>query len=231
MLVLQNPLMALLAMSFVPFAAWRAGRMGLLLRLAWTRLQEKMSVLTRVMEENLQGMRVVRAFAAKIFEISKFDEAGDEALRLSNRRIFIRSGAMVFINSSYFLAMGLVVWVGGREVQAHRFTIGELTEFLTLMTILQQPVRQMGMIMNASARAVSSGKRLFEILDMVPNIRDRDGAPPLQVKEGVLRFENVSFAFDNNTNVLENISFTVRPGKTIGIVGPFGLPANPPSRN
>jgi ATP-binding cassette, subfamily B, multidrug efflux pump len=222
MLVLQNPLMALLAMSFVPFAAWRAGRMGLMLRLAWTRLQEKMSMLTRVMEENLQGMRVVRAFAAKIFEIGKFDEAGDEALRLSNRRIFIRSGAMVFINSSYFLAMGLVVWVGGHEVQAHRFTVGELTEFLTLMTILQQPVRQMGMIMNASARAVSSGKRLFEILDMVPNIRNRDGAKPLQVKEGVLRFENVSFAFDGTRNVLENISFTVRPGKTLGIVGPSG---------
>jgi ATP-binding cassette subfamily B protein len=129
---------------------------------------------------------------------------------------------MVFINSSYFLAMGLVVWVGGREVQAHRFSIGELTEFLTLMTILQQPVRQMGMIMNASARAVSSGKRLFEILDMVPNIRDSDSAQPLQLKEGVLRFENVSFAFDGSNNVLEDISFTVRPGKTLGIVGPSG---------
>jgi ATP-binding cassette subfamily B multidrug efflux pump len=222
MLVLQNPLMALLAMSFVPFAAWRAGRMGLVLRLAWTKLQEKMSVLTRVMEENLQGMRVVRAFAAKLFEISKFDEAGDEALRLSNRRIFIRSGSMVFINSSYFLAMGLVVWVGGREVQAHRFTVGELTEFLTLMTILQQPVRQMGMIMNASARAVSSGKRLFEILDMVPNIRDREDAKELQVQGGVLEFEDISFSFDGAANVLEHISFTVQPGRTLGIVGPSG---------
>ena len=222
MLFLQNPLMALLAMSFVPFAVWRAARMGLVLRLAWTRLQEKMSVLTRVMEENLQGMRVVRAFAAKTFEISKFDEAGDEALHLSNRRIFIRSGSMVFINSSYFLAMGLVVWVGGHEVQAHRFTIGELTEFLTLMTILQQPVRQMGMIMNASARAVSSGKRLFEILDQVPAIRDSEGAHELNVTDGVLRFDDVSFSYDGATPVLEHISFTVRPGQTLGIVGPSG---------
>jgi ATP-binding cassette subfamily B protein len=222
MLVLQNPLMALLAMSFVPFAAWRAGRMGLLLRLAWTRLQEKMSVLTRVMEENLQGMRVVRAFAAKDFEITKFDDAGDEALSLSNRRIFIRSGAMVFINSSYFLAMGLVVWVGGHEVQAHRLTVGELTEFLTLMTILQQPVRQMGMIMNASARAVSSGKRLFEILDLPPAIRDREGTVDLHVQAGVLRFEDVSFSHDGAEPVLEHISFTVRPGQTLGIVGPSG---------
>jgi ATP-binding cassette subfamily B protein len=222
MLALQNPLMALLAMSFVPFAAWRAGRMGLVLRLAWTRLQERMSVLTRVMEENLQGMRVVRAFAAKDFEIAKFDGAGDEALRLSNRRITIRAGAMVFINSSYFLAMGLVVWVGGREVQAHRFTVGELTEFLTLMTILQQPVRQMGMIMNASARAVSSAKRLFEILDLTPTIRDREGAKALAVRAGVLRFDDVSLSYDGVTPVLEHISFKVRPGQTLGIVGPSG---------
>ena len=222
MLVLQNPLMALLAMSFVPFAVWRAGRMGLTLRLAWTRLQEKMSVLTRVMEENLQGMRVVRAFAAKDFEIKKYDEAGDEALRLSNRRIFIRSGAMVQINTSYFLAMGLVVWVGGQQVQAHHFTVGQLTEFLTLMTILQLPVRQMGMIMNASSRAVSSGKRLFEILDKPATIRDSAGAAALQNPRGVLRFEDVSFSYDDTTPAIEHISFTVQPGRTLGIVGPSG---------
>jgi len=222
MLIWQNPLMALIAMSFVPFAVWRAGRMGLMLRLAWTQLQEKMSVLTRVMEENLQGMRVVRAFAAKDFEIRKYDEAGDEALHLSNRRIFIRSGSMAIINFSYFLAMGLVVWVGGHEVQAHRFTIGELTEFLTMMTILQMPVRQMGMIMNASARATSSGTRLFEILDNPPAIHDRPAAKPLAIREGVIRFEDVSFAYDGKTPTISNISFTVRPGETLGIVGPSG---------
>jgi ATP-binding cassette subfamily B protein len=222
MLMVQNPLMALLAMSFVPFAVWRAANMGLRLRVAWTKLQEKMSVLTRVMEENLQGMRVVRAFASKVFEIAKFDEAGDEALRLSNQRIFIRSGSMVFINSSYFLAMGLVVWVGGHLVQAHRFTVGELTEFLTLMTILQMPVRQTGMIMNASARATSSGRRLFAILDTEPTIQNAPAATPLEVGEMMLRFDNVSFSYDGKTPALTDISFTVRPGETLGIVGPSG---------
>jgi len=222
MLLAQNPLMALLAMSFVPIAGWRAARMGLLLRLAWTRLQERMSVLTRVMEENLQGMRVVRAFASKVFELSKFDEAGDAALILSNRRIYIRSGSMLAINSSYFLAMGLVIWVGGHRVQEHRFTIGQLTEFLTLMTLLQQPVRQMGMIMNASARAVSSGKRLFEILDQEPTIRNKPDAKPLVVTQGVLRFDAVRFSYDRLAPTLEDVSFTVGPGQTLGIVGPSG---------
>ena len=225
MLFAQSPLMALLAMSFVPIVGWRAGRMGLMLRLAWTRLQERMSVLTRIMEENLQGMRVVRAFASKIFEIAKFDVAGDSALKLSNQRIFIRSGSMAGINFSYYLAMGLVVWVVGHRVLAHRFTIGQLTEFLTLMTMLQQPVRQMGMIMNASARAVSSGKRLFEILDLQPTIQDKPGARELEISRGVLRFEDVSFSYDpaeQTAPTLEKISFTVSRGRTLGIVGPSG---------
>ena len=225
LLMSQDPLMGLLAMSFVPLVGWRAGRMGLLLRVAWTRLQERMSVLTRVMEESLQGMRVVRAFAASTFELEKFDAAGDRALELSNDRIVIRSSAMAVITLGYYLAIALVLWVGGQRVLEGRLTIGQLTEFLTLMTLLQQPVRQIGMIMNSSARAVSSGRRLFEILDLEPTIRDQKGAHSLVLGKGVLRFESVSFAYDpqaQTSPTLDNISFSVGPGETLGIVGPSG---------
>jgi ATP-binding cassette subfamily B protein len=118
--------------------------------------------------------------------------------------------------------MGLVVWVGGAQVQAHHFTVGQLTEFLTLMTILQAPVRQMGMIMNASSRAVSSGKRLFEILDKPSTISDIEEPQVLHNPQGVLKFEDVSFSYNGETPALEHISFTVQPGQTLGIVGPSG---------
>ena len=225
LLIAQDPLMGLLAMSFVPLVGWRAGRMGLVLRVVWTRLQERMSVLTRVMEESLQGMRVVRAFAAGPFEMEKFDAAGDRALELSNDRIVIRSGGMALITLGYYLALALVLWVGGHRVLEGRLTIGQLTEFLTLMTLLQQPVRQVGMIMNSSARAVSSGRRLFEILDLEPTIWDKEGARPLVPGKGVLRFESVSFAYDPKAQAsptLDGISFSVGPGETLGIVGPSG---------
>ena len=225
LLISQDPLMGLLAMSFVPLVGWRAGRMGLQLRVIWTRLQERPSVLTRVIEESLQGMRVVRAFAAKPFEMEKFDAAGDRALELSNDRIVIRSSAMAVITLGYYLAIALVLWVGGHRVLDGRLTIGQLTEFLTLMTLLQQPVRQIGMIMNSSARAVSSGRRLFEILDLEPTIRDKEGALPLIPGKRALRFESVSFAYDPQAQAsptLDDISFSVGPGETLGIVGPSG---------
>lgn len=223
MLFTLDPLMALLTLSFVPFVAWRAGRMGLLLRLAWTRLQERLSVLTRVMEENLQGMRVVRAFAAKPFELEKFDVAGDDALTLANQRIHIRSSSMATINSAYYLAMLAVLWVGGHRALAGTITVGELTQFLAFMTVLQMPVRQVGMIMNSSSRAISSGRRLFEVLDLEPEIRDRADAGDLQLREGVLRFEAVGFGYAPDAPpVLDGISFTVRAGETLGIVGHSG---------
>lgn len=224
-LISQDPLMAALTLSFVPFVAWRAANMGLRLRLAWTRLQERMSVLTRVMEENLQAARVVRAFASSRFEMSKFDDAGNDALALANERIVIRSKSMSVINSSYYLAMALVLWVGGHRVAAGIITIGQLTQFLAFMTILQLPVRQIGMIMNSSARAISSGKRVFEVLDLEPAIRDAAGALPIKIAGGVLRFENVSFAYGSGgegPRALDDVSFTVEPGRTLGIVGPSG---------
>jgi len=225
LLISRDPLLTLLAMSFVPLVAWHATRMSLLLRITWTRLQERMSVLTRVMEESLQGMRVVRAFAAKPHEMAKFDTAANRALALSNDRISIRSSSMAVITLAYYLSMALGLWFGGHRVLDGRLTIGQLTEFLTLMTLLQAPVRQIGMIVNSSARAISSGRRLFEILDLEPAIQDKPGAPDLVLGKGVLRFESVSFAYHPEVDApptLEDISFCVGPGQTLGIVGPSG---------
>lgn len=219
----RDPLMAALTLSFVPLVGWRAGRMGLQLRGAWTRLQERMSVLTRVMEENLQGTRVVRAFGSQTFELAKFDAAGNDALKLSNQRIIIRSTGMSVINSGYYLVMLLVLWLGGHRVAQGHLTIGQLTEFLTFMTLLQLPVRQVGMIMNSLARAVSSGTRLFEVLDLEPTIRDKPDALPLVRVDGVLSFEDVSFAYaPGAAPVLQHISFRLEPGKTLGVLGPSG---------
>lgn len=221
----QDPLLALVTMSFVPLIGWRAGRMGLLLRRAWTRLQERLGVLTRVMEENLQGSRVVRAFSSQTYEIRKFDVAGDEALALSNERISIRAAGMTTITAGYYFAMIAVLWIGGGRVAAGHITIGQLTEFLTFMTILQMPVRQVGMIMNSSARAISSGKRLFEVLDIEPSISNSPTARRLVIDDAVLRFENVGFAYEATPDaltIIDDISFEVRRGETLGIVGASG---------
>lgn len=222
-MVATDPVMAALALAFVPFAAWSLARLGVLLRVTWLQVQRLMSALTLTMEENLQGVRVVRAFAAKDFEMAKFDRAADAALRFSYRRIVLRFRAVSVMTVGFYTSMGLVLWVGGHKVAAGTMTAGRLTEFLTYMVLLQSPIRQIAMIFASAARATSSGGRLFEILDLEPAIADAPDAPDLVVTEGVLRFEHVDFAFaPGGPTVLRDIDFEVRPGRTLGIVGPPG---------
>lgn len=224
MLLSTDVVLGLLALSFVPFVGWRSSVTQLRLRATWLDLQERLSVLTRIMEENLGGIRVVRAFAAQEHELSKFEAASKNALALAHQRVGIRvvnTSAMTF---SFFAAMGLVLWIGGGKVMSGEITVGTLASFLTFMTILQMPVRQLGLMVNAFARASTCGSRLFNLLDLDIAIKDAPDAKELAVSEGVLRFENVSFAYPGSEKrtVLHDVSFEARRGQTIGIVGPPG---------
>ncbi|MDB5712918.1 MAG: ABC-transport protein ATP-binding component [Sphingomonadales bacterium] len=223
MLFTQDPLLATVTLLFLPVVGLLAGRMGIRLRLAWTRLQERMAVLTRVMEENLQGARVVRVFPARAHQMAAFDAVGKAALANADLRIRIRAQSMTQINGTYYVATLLVLWLGSYRIAAGAITIGQLAEFLAFMTILQMPVRQISMIVNAGARAVSSGSRLFEILDREPIIRDHTESRPLIVGAGTLHFSGVSFRYgDDGPWAIQNIDFTVERGRTLGIVGPAG---------
>jgi ATP-binding cassette subfamily B multidrug efflux pump len=223
MMLSGDLLMGLIGLSFVPVAGWALARMGFLLRVTWLRVQELMAVLTLTMEENLQGIRVVRAFAGKSFEMGKFDRASLDALNFSYKRITLRMRGVSVMTVSFHISMGMLLWYGGHKVVDGTMTVGKLTEFLTYMTLLQQPIRQIAMIFNAAARATSSGARVFEVLDLEPEIADAPGAMPLAPAKGVLRFEGVGFAYDRGgKQILSDISFEVAPGQTLGIVGPPG---------
>jgi len=225
LLLSREPVLGLIALSFVPFAAWRSVVARLRLRASWLALQEKLGVLTRVMEENLGGIRVVRAFAAQPYELGKFDAVSHETLELAERRIDLRVRNTAAMTYAFFLAMGLLMWVGGQKVLAGEISVGTLAEYLAFMAILQMPVRQLGLMVNAFARAAMSGGRLFEVLDREPDIADRPGAGDLVVTDAVLRFESVSFSYPGEGHelaTLHDISFAVRAGRTLGIVGPPG---------
>ena len=224
MLISTDIALGLLSLSFVPFVAWRSSVTQLTLRKTWLELQERMSTLSRIMEENLGGIRVVRAFAAAAHELGKFDAASKVAMALAQRRVKLRVSNTSAMNFSFFISMGLVLWVGGHKVIAGEMSVGTLTAFLTFMTILQMPVRQLGLMVNSFARASTCGSRLFALLDLEPQIKDAPGATDLVVTDGTLSFENVDFRYPgaNDNLVLRGVSFTAKRGETIGIVGPPG---------
>jgi ATP-binding cassette subfamily B multidrug efflux pump len=218
-----DPELAAVALAFVPAAGVVLAQNGAMLRKTWFSVQQMMSQLTLVMEENLQGVRVVRAFAAERFELAKFDAAARSILQLQFDRITLRFAGLSWMTATFHVSLGLLLWFGGRKVMAGTMTVGELTTFVAYLTLLQGPIRQISMISNASARAVSAGVRMFEILDHAPEIADPTSGRPLVLSEGVLRFDRVSFRYrPDQPDVLTDISFEVRPGRTLGVVGPPG---------
>lgn len=215
--------LGLLALSFVPFVAWRSSVTQLKLRGTWLELQNRLSILSRVMEENLGGIRVVRAFAAKPHEMAKYGVASESALELAHERVDIRVRNTSMMTFSFLIAMGLVLWVGSGKVVSGDITVGTLASFLTFMTILQMPVRQLGMLVNSFARTATCGERVFALLDLDLAITDAPDAKDLNVTEGVLRFENVGFTYPGAPNpTLEGLSFSAKRGETIGLIGPPG---------
>ena len=224
LLISTDVVLGLISLSFVPFVAWRSSVSRLRLRAIWLAVQERLSVVSRVMDENLGGVRVVRAFAAHKHEMEKFDEASAIALDLAHKRTSVRVVNTSAMNFSFFAAMGLVLWVGGGKVIAGEMSIGTLTSFLAFMTILQMPVRQLGLLVNSFARTSICGSRLFELLDLDLNVEDRPDAKDLVVSDGLVRFDNVSFSYPglDDREVLSGITFEAKRGETIGIVGPPG---------
>ena len=217
--------LGIIALSFVPFVAVGATFSRIKLRRLWYALQEELGVLTRVMEENLGGIRVVRAFASQVFELARFDIISNRALAISHARIDVFVKSTTTMTYIYFGSLGLVLWIGGEKVIEGTITLGELAAFLAFMAILQMPVRQIAWMVNSIARASTCGGRLFEVLDLEPEIEDKADAADLTVTDGVLRFENVSFGYqrsDGALPVLDQVSFETRRGQVTGIVGPPG---------
>ena len=220
-------LLGLLSLSFVPFAAWRSIVARLQMSMGWRRYQEEMGRLTQVMDENLKGIRVVRSFAAEPYELSKYDAISDVAFERAFGLVGVRANNTTMVNMSFLLSMALVILFGGLKVldSSDPFTIGDLAQFLAFLGIMRVPVRHLGMVVAGWAQGATSGRRLFDVLDSVPEIQDRPGAKPLNITEGVLKFEQVDFAFRDqfgDAQVLKDVSFEARPGHTVGIVGPPG---------
>jgi ATP-binding cassette subfamily B protein len=155
--------------------------------------------------------------------MEKFEASSKHALELAHERTQLRVSSTSQMNLSFFLAMGLVVWVGGHKVIGGEKTVGTLTQFLTFMTILQMPVRQLGLLVNAIARGATCGLRLFGLLDLELAVKDQPNAPEIKITEGTLIFDRVSFRYPGTTrDILKDISFTARRGQTIALVGPPG---------
>ena len=217
-----NPALAAVALAPTPFVVWVAARYGKRNRPASQEVQQRIAELTAEAEENVSGIRVVKAFAQEERQLARFRQAVrrvfDQSMVSTRLRAFY-SPLIAFLPN---LGLAAILLFGGRQAIAGTITVGEFVAFYGYVLMLSSPVRMLGIALGMSQRAVASGMRIFEILDREPGLSAPPGAPPLPAGGGRVVFDGVSFSYDGGEPVLRDVDLEVEPGRTVAIVGPTG---------
>lgn len=193
------------------------------IRPAWKHVRERMGELTETLQENIAGIRVVKAFAHEPGEIQKFARKNSEHYMANMERANVEAKAQPMLDFLSDLSVVIMIGYGGYLVLTEQMSMGTLFAFYSLIWSLIYPVRTLGWLVNMAEQALAAAPRLFEILDEEPQIRDCASAIDLQDVDGHLIFENVSFSFPgDNRMTLDNVSFEIMPGETVAIVGGTG---------
>jgi ATP-binding cassette subfamily B protein len=177
-----------------------------------------------VAQEALSGVRVVRAYRQEAAELERFRRANEEYLA-RNRRLIVLQG-FFFPSMAFFLGLGalVVLWMGSREVIRGRITLGQFVAFNSYLTMLSWPMIAFGWVTNMLQRGMASWKRMLEVLDTPPAIRDAERplqSPPLALVRGEIEFRDLVFSY-NGTRVLDHVSARIEAGQTAALVGVTG---------
>ncbi len=220
-----SPLLAMIALLPIIPLAFFSRNFAMMVDPLWKKIMERLQTLGNYLQENALGAEVVRAFNREDHETQKF--ARDNDRMYHERMDLIREWATYLPLSSFIIAFStaLVLFFGGWMERSgmNGVTVGLIVAFNAYILLLSQPIRFLGFVILLMTQAVSSARRVFEILDAPERIINKPDALKLENMRGVVRFEGVGFHYSNTTEpVLKNINFTAEPGQVVAILGPTG---------
>jgi ABC-type multidrug transport system fused ATPase/permease subunit len=251
-MVAINPLLALIALIPAPLIIFTASRYNRVSRPAQQEVQQRLAELTAEAEENISGIRIVKAFAREEYQLHRFQRSVSRVFDQSIYSTKLQAFFSPLIGLLPQMGIALVLLVGGRMVIDKTLDLGSFTAFYTYLVILAGPMRMLGVAMGMAQRAIASGNRLFEILDREPQIDSPPGAPPLPAGGGSVRMEGVTLRYEGTFSggsggasdhtgggstsdgtpgsdgiprsaaALSDVDFEVAAGSTVALVGPSG---------
>ncbi len=221
MLTINVPL-ALVTMSTMPFVFLVAVRMRrYMFPVSWL-TQARLAEVATVVDENINGVRVVKSFAAEQSQLETLTAAAMKAEWSNVKDADIRSHWAPLIENLPRLGQALVLVYGGYLAIHGHATVGDIAAFNLYVLMLQPPFRTLGMILMMGQRAAASAQRLYEVLDEEPTVVERPGAVDLVDCAGDVRFAHVSFGYAGGVPVLDDFTLHVAPGATVALVGRTG---------
>ena len=231
-----NPVLALIALAPAPFVVYTASRYNRVSRPALQEVQQRIAELTAEAEENVSGIRIVKAFAREEHQLHRFQRAVARVFDQSIYSTRLQAFYSPLIGLLPQFGIALVLLVGGREVINGSLSLGSFSAFYLYVGMLAGPMRMLGVAMGMSQRAIASGNRMFEIIDREPAIQSPPGAPALPAGGGEVELRGVTLRYDgarasdiDHTQVgsrsaaaLTGVDLRVEGGRTVALVGPLG---------
>jgi ATP-binding cassette, subfamily B, multidrug efflux pump len=212
--------LALIPMVILPPAVVGFGR---IIHRRFERIQEQFAALSTLVQENLTGVRLVRAYVQERDQEARFREMNQEYVDRNLHLVKAQGFFHPLLGLLTGVAMVVVLWVGGGEVMAGRITVGDFVAFAFYLNLLTWPLIALGWVVNLFQRGEASMARLNRILLTEPAVVPGKGRAPAEAMEGKVEFRGVSFRYPGTEReVLRNLTFRVEPGETVAVVGPTG---------
>ena len=217
----QNWKLAIIALIVFPLAIIPIKEFGKRLRKFSRRSQEQMGSITTFLHETITGNRIVKAFSMEEYEKRRFAQENDRFFMTVFKRAKIRALSHPLMELIGGVGAAFVIWVGGYSVIRGETTPGTFFSFMAALFMLYNPIRDLNKVNLEIQEGLAAAARVYELLDTLPDIKDETGALPLLPISKEIDFQNVTFKYDGEP-VLRNISFQVRTGEVVAIVGMSG---------
>ncbi len=223
-MVIKNYRLAMAALIAVPLLAVGMFFIETTAHKLWQVFRKKNSNLNAYVHEDLSGIRVIQSFAAEKETRKVFFELADEQRKAFVDAVVVADGFGPVVEITWGLGGFLLYFIGIRIIGAENVGIGTFLAFSTYIAMFWSPIRNLANFYNKLTTNISAAERIFDILDTKADIRDRDGAGKLPQLKGEVEFSHVSFAYADEPEkmILKDVSFKVKPGETIALVGPTG---------
>lgn len=214
--------LALVSVVTLPVIAILSGYNSMKMRPIWMAIQQNQAVMTQVAEESLTGIRVVKAFAREEFESEKFYIASKAQADLNYKQAQRVAKFNPVLTGLAGFQVALTVGVGAYFISKGTLTAADLLTFTLWLNLLQLPIRTIGFMVTMVARTIASTERVFELVDAQSSVKEKPAAVPLTDVKGHVKFDDVSFGYDNVSGVLSGVNIDAAPGKIIALLGPTG---------
>ena len=221
---ITNPTLAAYMLTLLPVVIVLVTLFIRMIEPLFTKVQERLEALNQVLQENISGIRVVKAFVHRDYEGARFDRANRELTGTSVRVTQLLSVFFPLIMAIMNLGGVALIYYGGIQVYQGTATVGEIMAFTNYLMSTMFPVIMLSMMAGQISAANASSVRIMRIMDAEPEVKDRPGAVPLTEVSGRVAFENVTFSYkeDGGDPVLQGVSFTAEPGQRVAILGSTG---------